>query len=242
MSFAERYDLALSIEDDHEARKIAARSWSDVIAIDHIRRQRRPKIERFDWEPTTEWHKEIVELNDIIPNNRKIMWYYEERGCTGKSAISKYMGVKFGKRWVSAGDMGTSRDAATIISRELSRGWKCHGIIINLPRQCSNHTRMYEYIENLKDGAMTAQKYEGENIMFDSPHIVVFANFAPVVAHLSLDRWDIKKIQEDGTSLKIDTYSLLNEQLEEYNRATQRTTFGSFQANAMNTSPIYNPQ
>lgn len=210
--FSDRYDLAMTIEDDHEARKAAANSWSDIIPIDHVRRNRKPILNRFDWVPTKNWHEEIINLDKIVPDYRSIHWYYEKKGCTGKTAISKYLRTNFGNRWIIVRDLGTSRDASTIIANAAAKGWQFQGIVINLPRQSSDHNRMYEYLEEIKDGFVTATKYEGGTVCFDSPHVVVFANFPPRVGQLSMDRWKIREIQEDGDAKEICQYRLLDEQ------------------------------
>ena len=55
----------------------------------------------------------------------------------------------------------------------------------------------YECLETLKDGLWTTAKYEGEVVVRNSPHVVVFANFPPNTAALSMDRWKIGEIVDD---------------------------------------------
>lgn len=157
------------------------------------------------------WQKELDAMLEVTPNDRDIVWIYDTVGNTGKSWYSKYKCLMDSAKYRRCSDMGTNRDAATIIEGELKSGWEAWGLFINLARQCENHSRMYKYMECIKDGSMTTQKYQGKNIEFDEPHIIVFANWPPIVRELSLDRWKIYEISED-TLKPIDKYTLLKGQ------------------------------
>jgi len=109
------------------------------------------------------------------------------------------------------GDLGTTRDGATVIEGELKSGWEAWCLFVNLARQCENHSRMYQYLECIKDGQITTQKYQGKSLEFDEPHIVVFANWPPHVNQVSLDRWKIYELI-NGELVGVDTYKLLRDQ------------------------------
>lgn len=168
--------------------------FAGISGIEKIYALKSRPLKRFNYVPSRPWELELMEMVSGEPNYREIIWIYDFLGNQGKSALSKYMTVQDPESWLMFKDMGTARDAATILQEEIKKGWNSHGMTINLPRTAENHTRMYEYIENIKDGAVTAQKYVGGSIIFDSPHIVIFSNWIPTVTNLSADRWRIYEI------------------------------------------------
>jgi hypothetical protein len=89
----------------------------------------------------------------------------------------------------------------TTIQNRLKSGNPVKTIIINLVReQCDN--KIYTGLEMLKDGLITSQKFNGETIIFNSPHVIVFANFPPETKKLSEDRWDIRTFNDEGKEIK----------------------------------------
>lgn len=140
------------------------------------------------------WQQELHDELVKEPDDRHITWIYDEEGNSGKTAFGKWMEDLYPEKFIYTTDLGTTRDAATIIGNALQNGWEAWGMFINLSRTAENHDRMYSYIEELKDGRVTAQKYNGRVIRFDSPHIVIFANWMPKISNLSADRWKIRKM------------------------------------------------
>jgi len=151
----------------------------------------------FTYEPDMPWQKTFLEMINEKPDYRTIFWICDKVGNSGKTALSKYLYLKERGKWLICKDLGTSRDSATIIKNELENGWLSHGIIIDLPRSAEKQTRMYNYIEEVKDGFITSQKYQGGTCIFNSPHVVIMANWMPDTKCLSLDRWKIYKINEE---------------------------------------------
>jgi len=126
-------------------------------------------------------------------------------------------------------DLGTSRDAATILYNSLNMGWTGHCIFMNLTRNCEHHDRMYDYIEAIKDGRLTLQKYSGCTVRFDNPHVVILANWLPKVEKLSLYKWDIRKlIMYEGVwiSVKMKAEDILEKQKRDFSRKTGHTFGG----------------
>lgn len=177
---------------------------SDALGIATIFGLKQRELKRFSWQPYSDFHHFVLDLNDTEPDTRSVYWFYDPIGNTGKTKLSKYLRVNFPQHWFITKDMGTSRDAATIITNALHAGWNQHGIIIDLPRCAENHNRMYQYIEEITDGLVTSQKYNGRSEVFDSPHVVIFANWLPKTESLSKDRWNhIYQIKPDGSLLQL---------------------------------------
>lgn len=185
--------------------------FSGIAGIEKLYSMRSQTLKRFTYVPSNPWELDLMEMVSGEPNHRDIIWIYDFVGNQGKTALSKYMYMCDPKGWVISKDMGTARDAATCVQRALNNGWNHHGMIINLPRAAENHTRMYEYIEDIKDGLITAQKYAGETCVFDNPHIVIFSNWIPTVTNLSKDRWKIFEILDKNLVPRSYDYCINNQ-------------------------------
>lgn len=160
-------------------------------------------------EPTLEWQFDLIKELDTKPDSRKIVWYYDPIGRSGKSQLARYLEITSEQKILCTKDLGTERDAATIIGNAIGKGWKSQGIIIDVPRSAeSDKKRIYTYLESIKDGHCTATKYEGANHYFEIPHVVVFANWLPIVETLSMDRWDIREITSEKQIIKLNAYEL----------------------------------
>lgn len=157
----------------------------------------RPSIE-FDYEPSHEWQLDLMSIIGGKPDPRKIIWIIDNKGNTGKTALAKYLTIHEPERWFLMKHPGTSRDCSTTIAGAIDKGWEAHGVVIDLPRQAEHHISLYQIIEEIKDGCITTQKYEGRSIVFNTPWVVVMANWKPNKNMLSLDRWIIKEIKEGG--------------------------------------------
>ena len=122
--------------------------FHEVMGIERIFGLKKPTLKRFHWEPDMQWQKEFIE--EFTPhksyNHRKVIWIADEKGGMGKTCLTKWLLVNHENDWMISSDMGTSRDAATIIMNSLQGGWNCHGCIINLTRTAEKqkHDRIYQ--------------------------------------------------------------------------------------------------
>lgn len=182
---------------------------------------------RFTFEPTAQWQLDLVNMCEEDPDPRTIVWYYDKRGNNGKTAMGKWLHINYPNDWLICKDMGTTRDAATIVSNALAKGWTGWGFLLDLPRSAESHTRIYAYLEEIKDGFVTSQKYNGSTHVFDSPHVVVMANWLPQIKCLSHDRWDIRDMGGRRLTLsEVSRLSEMTEELTDYVNYDQRVTEG----------------
>lgn len=142
------------------------------------------------WTITTlnTWQKELhdILLKPCEPNDRKIYWYWENKGNVGKSAFTKYMAVHHQAIVLS--------NAATKDIAEVLRDFKeIKMVIIDLPRTSENYLN-YGAIEQIKNGMILASKYHSKQLLFNTPHVVIFSNFEPDKTAMSSDRWTIKEL------------------------------------------------
>jgi hypothetical protein len=124
--------------------------------------------------------------------DRKIIWYYDKIGNSGKTLLSKYLCINMENEIICLSN-GKSADISY-----LYKGEKI--IIFDLSRSLEDMTN-YSIIEKLKDGQIFSPKYESTTKIYISPMVIVFANFYPEIHKLSKDRWDIR-ILIDGTYAK----------------------------------------
>jgi len=138
--------------------------------------------------PDKWWQLEILDIINSEPDDRAVHWYWSENGGIGKSQFSKYLLAKHGCVFI---DEGRKTDIMfTIMETDMDLK-NC--VIFDIPRDNGNKVS-YKSIESIKNGMIYSPKYESGYKLFNSPHIIIFANEQPDYAKLSEDRWHIKKI------------------------------------------------
>ena len=136
------------------------------------------------------WQKELREYLDK-PCNRKIIWVVGVVGNEGKSFFQRNICEEFGEN---------ARNTFCIVGKEYSTNTDI--FLFNVPRAQYLHTEQYEILEKIKDGWATSPKYNGRNLNFKTPNVlIVFANRKPNIEKLSKDRWIILKISKDLSKL-----------------------------------------
>lgn len=135
------------------------------------------------------WQKDIENILLGNPDPRKIYWIYEEEGNVGKSSFVKYMAVKYNILFTNGGKV------KDMINLAYNANWDISNCIIwDLPRENQGKVS-WSAIECIKNGMVCNTKYETGVKLFNTPHIMIFANCLPSDTNsLSSDRWDIRKI------------------------------------------------
>ncbi len=131
----------------------------------------------------TTWQRVILEMcTTKCLTKRAIYWLWSEAGGTGKTALCKRLEDQ-------CDAMLFERKASDIASRVLLEGVKqCY--VCHLSRD-TQVTGEYKMIENLKDGLLSSGKFKGGQANFNSPHVLIFANYPPDEFRLSADRWQV---------------------------------------------------
>lgn len=141
----------------------------------------------------TELHAWQLTLRDILeekPDNRTVHWYYDLIGGTGKTSFCKYIVSTTNARYFN-----NNRTA------DVAHAWNGESIVLfDFMRDDPQYIN-YRVIEQLKNGILFSGKYESKQKVFNSPHVVCFANYLPNMAKLSADRWHIVEIQQIHTNL-----------------------------------------
>lgn len=135
------------------------------------------------------WQIEIEKLCATEPDDRKIYWFWESKGGIGKSQFIKYMVVKH-KALLCQG--GKHTDIINLV-------FNCNMdetsiVFFDIPRANKGHIS-YSSLECIKNGMVCNTKYETGVKVFNTPHLIVFANFPPEdESMLSNDRWVIREL------------------------------------------------
>ena len=66
-------------------------------------------------------------------------------------------------------------------------------VFIDIPRTSKGHVS-YQGIEELKNGCCYSTKYESGMLLFEPPHVVVFANDPPQEGMFSADRLHVHEL------------------------------------------------
>lgn len=138
-------------------------------------------------EPDKEWMKNIIEIVNNEPDPRTIYWFWEPDGGAGKSAFTKWLIVNKGALVLS----GKAADMKYGILKYKEKNGDAPDIVIfDVPRSNQDYIS-YTGMEEIKNGFFFSPKYESDMVVFNSPHIIVFANNLPEYSKLSADRWKV---------------------------------------------------
>jgi len=136
--------------------------------------------------------------NDFLPASDRSIIYIDDRlGNMGKSKIVKWFTHKFPNKVASF----SANSDAQLRSAAIDAGERSL-IFVDLPRATS---QLKEYndklgnilaaLEDIKNGCISSSFYgQYRNILYDSPHMIIFANTAPPNNLLSNDRWKLYTI------------------------------------------------
>lgn len=149
---------------------------------DYIRALEEAKVTRSDLIPRDGWQTELVGDLQAVADSRKIIWFIDTIGNSGKSYFATHYNSKT-SYYVTGGK-----------AADIFYGYKYEEVVFfDLARMKQEYVQ-YDVMESFKNGQFYSTKYESKNVKFNTPHVVVFSNFEPDRAMLSHDRWDIRVI------------------------------------------------
>lgn len=135
------------------------------------------------------WQKEIIDMLSQSADSRSIHWYWDKHGGIGKTTLAKHMALKHNALIVS----GKASDVKCAIAQ---MDVKPKVVVFCCPRNSEGYIS-YDALEQVKDGLFFSGKYESGMVVFNCPHVIVFANFPPDQTKLSGDRWRVVNIEEN---------------------------------------------
>lgn len=147
--------------------------------------------EQLEIEEPRGWQLEVIDILKQKPDKRTIHWFWEPNGGVGKTTLCKYLVVKHDALMLT----GKSNDMYNMISKYPN---KRKVIIVDCPRSSQDYIN-YGAIEQIKNGLIFSGKYEGAQVVFNCPHVIVFSNQEPDIHKMSDDRWHIVEINPNLT-------------------------------------------
>lgn len=146
------------------------------------------------------WQLEVMDIIAQKPNKRDVHWFWEPYGNVGKTELCKYLIVHHNALMLT----GKSNDMFHMVAKFPE---KRNLFLVNVPRSQQDFIN-YGAIECIKDGLICSGKYEGCQIVFDRPHVIVFANMTPCLSKMSSDRWIIHPLHNEKEDFKNHLESL----------------------------------
>ena len=132
------------------------------------------------------WQQDVKDLVIQEPDDRTITWIWGAKGGEGKTQLAKYLCYHHNALYAAGSK------TADIMNLVFNSDMDKHRIVIwNMPRDTDQWGIKYTQLEQVKDGIIFNGKYETGMKLYNSPHIVVFANFAPDGSKMSEDRWKV---------------------------------------------------
>lgn len=166
------------------------------------------------------WHRTLEEKLNEEPSPRKVIWIYDQVGNSGKTHFIKAYMANYGvENCLPLTQLSGTYHMATVLANMATVDMRV--IFCDIPRENEGREGMYASLEAIKNGFITATKYQGKTIFFNKCHVVVMANFLPEFDKMSLDRWDIYHLNMNPEYRILEMTSLtLNEarQLERYHQ------------------------
>lgn len=160
------------------------------------KREKKPDIEIADpMENLTlkDWQIKINTLIEQPPDSRKIYWFYDLNGAVGKTTFAKHLAIRYPGRFLYLG--GKANDVKSGIASFIKEGNQPDICMFDYTRSTEDYVS-YEALESVKNGIFFSGKYESGMVLYNTPHVIIFANFAPRLSALSSDRWIVEDISE----------------------------------------------
>lgn len=145
-----------------------------------------------------DFQREVLSLLDTQPDTRTIHWFVDPVGNAGKTSLAKHICLNMeGSLYLTGKAADMKYGCFSYV--ENPKNPVLRVVLVDLVRTTENFFS-YQGLEEVKNGIFYNTKYESKMCLYDSPHVVVFSNWLPTMDKLSLDRWNIRTI-EDGKTI-----------------------------------------
>ncbi len=138
------------------------------------------------------WQQMVLDLIEEMPDDRSIHWFWEKTGNAGKTSLAKHLCIKYPKECLYV--TGKAADIKCGITKFVENGNNPRILIMDLVRSIESFVS-YQGIEEMKNAIFFNTKYESGMVLYNPPHVFVFANFRPQKPKLSHDRWHSYNIE-----------------------------------------------
>ncbi|AJP36460.1 replication-associated protein [Avon-Heathcote Estuary associated circular virus 24] len=173
------------------SRALIAATWPDLYVRYHTKLFElvgvlAPKPILQEGDPNA-WQTTLIEALGLDPDDRKIYFYVDETGGSGKSWLTRYLMTS--RDDVQALSIGKRDDIAHAIDVTKKV------FLFNVPRTQMEFLQ-YSILESLKDRMVMSPKYNSMmKVLHSVPHVVVFSNEEPDRTKLTADRFAVTHIR-----------------------------------------------
>ena len=142
------------------------------------------------------WQQSLLEY--MKPSDREIIWVIGKKGNEGKTWFQKYMESKYGWSKIICG-INLKMKGGSICQLLRKRSLMTTDIFLfDVGKAKTEEGINYDVLESIKNGWITADKYNSEQFRCHTPNtVVVFSNEKPDVKEAVKDRWKILQIKGD---------------------------------------------
>lgn len=168
--------------------KTETRVGVNLIKENFEKKIKEKKFKTKNYEELYDWQKSVLTILEKEPDDRTIHWFWDHKGCSGKTTLAKYILKNYANATYSCACK--SADILTITDETKNI------YILNFTRTQEGFCP-YNALEQLKDGLISDSKLKkkSNNIIMDPPHVICFANWPPETHKLSVDRWKVVEIE-----------------------------------------------
>ncbi len=155
------------------------------------------------------WQKQLLQdVENDCEDERKIVWYYDSEGNMGKTALCKHLMITHPSQ-VCYLSGGKATDISFYISQFVKNEKNdLRVVLFDFPRTLDGRVS-YQAIETVKNGIVFCAKYESGTVLFNTPHVIVLANWRPDTSQMSMDRWDVHNISALGAESNRQTLNTI---------------------------------
>jgi len=147
--------------------------------------------------------KEIIDIIEGPPDDRRISWYYDPVGNTGKSKLVK---------WLCHKDMAYNVPFGTAnqIKSSIIQFGRHRCFVVDIPRTTGSDETLrdiFSALEGLKNGMVQSTMYGKNSVLYlEPPHVIVFSNSLPCKKLVSRDRWAVFEVLRKGAVQQLGPY------------------------------------
>lgn len=140
-----------------------------------------PKLPLFV--PLHGWQEGVMEMIAEPAHPREILWVFDAFGNSGKTYLARYLRQEHGAFYCNGGK-----------GIDICYAYDCEPVVIFDYVRDAKEFVNYGVIEQIKNGILTSSKYESRTKIFATPHVLIFANFAPDASKFSEDRLHVLEL------------------------------------------------
>lgn len=136
------------------------------------------------------WQEDLLRLVNAPPVPRRVSWWWESIGNVGKSFMARHLELHHASVTLQ---LMKKADMIHLLSKRI---FDTQCVVFDLTRSSEDGSVkvVYEVAEMVADGKLCSGKYDSTSFRFKPPHVIVFSNYAPDLATMSADRWDVHNI------------------------------------------------